>query len=305
MNGLLLVIGVCFFGAAVALVLRGSMLSRIRATDRLAEIDAYGFPRQQAEERTEGFGAALDRVAERLAGAVSPRLAGIEEVDLRQMMMAAGIYETTPRTFLGYRVLSALGVTALWAYGSSAAGIQPSLALLGLLLAALSGWVLPLTILRTRAERRLEEIDGELPELIDTLVVTVEAGLGFSGALQMAGREARGALADEIQLMVSEQSMGLSTSGSLENLGRRIDTPAMRSFVRSVLQGERLGVSTGEIMRGLAIEMRARRRAAAEERAQKAPVKILFPLVLFLLPAIFIVLLYPAVRGFSLAFGGG
>jgi tight adherence protein C len=305
MNGLLLVIGVCFFGAAVALVLRGSMLSRIRAADRLAEIDAYGFPRQQAEERTDGFAAALDRVAERLAGAVSPRLAGIEEVDLRQMMMAAGIYETTPRTFLGYRVLSALGTTALWAYGSSAADIQPSLALLGLVLAALSGWVLPLTILRTRAERRLEEIDGELPELIDTLVVTVEAGLGFSGALQMAGREARGALADEIQLMVSEQSMGLSTSGSLENLGRRIDTPAMRSFVRSVLQGERLGVSTGEIMRGLAIEMRARRRAAAEERAQKAPVKILFPLVLFLLPAIFIVLLYPAVRGFSLAFGGG
>jgi tight adherence protein C len=305
MNGLLLVIGVCLFGAAVALLLRGGMLSRIRAADRLSEIDAYGFPRPPAEENSGGLSAALDRVAERLAGAVSPRLAGIEELDLRQMMMAAGIYETTPRTFLGYRVLSALGVTALWAYGSSAAGIQPSLALLGIVLAAFTGWVLPLTILRTRAEGRLDEIDSELPELIDTLVVTVEAGLGFTGALQMAGREARGPLADEIQLMLSEQSMGLSTSGSLENLGRRIDTPAMRSFVRSVLQGERLGVSTGEIMRGLAIEMRARRRASAEERAQKAPVKILFPLVLFLLPAIFIVLLYPAVRGFSLAFGGG
>jgi tight adherence protein C len=221
------------------------------------------------------------------------------------MMMSAGIYETPPRTFLGYRVLAALGVTTLWAWFASTSGLQPGLALVGVLLAALSGWVLPLTILRTRAERRLEDIDGELPELIDTLVVTVEAGLGFTGALQLAGREARGPLADEIQLMLSEQSMGLSTAGSLENLGKRIDTAAMRSFVRSVLQGERLGVSTGEIMRGLAVEMRARRRAAAEARAQKAPVKILFPLVLFLLPAIFIVLLFPAVHSFSLAFGGG
>ena len=98
--------------------------------------------------------------------------------------------------------------------------------------------------------------------------------------------------------------MGLSTEEALSNLAARCDTPSMRSFVRSVLQGERLGVSIGSIMRNLAIEMRKTRRQTAEERAQKAPIKILFPLVFLIFPPIFIVLLYPAIHSFGQAFGG-
>ena len=88
--------------------------------------------------------------------------------------------------------------------------------------------------------------------------------------------------------------MGLSTAESLSNMMARIDSPSMRSFVRSILQGEQLGVSIGQIMRNLAAEMRKRRRAAAEERAHKAPIKMLFPLVFLIFPSLFIVLLYPA-----------
>jgi tight adherence protein C len=98
--------------------------------------------------------------------------------------------------------------------------------------------------------------------------------------------------------------MGLSTNDALRNMLDRADTPAMRSFVRSMLQGETLGVSIGQIMRNLAQEMRKRRRAAAEERAQKAPIKILFPLIFLIFPAMFVILLGPAVYSFIQAFKG-
>ena len=97
--------------------------------------------------------------------------------------------------------------------------------------------------------------------------------------------------------------MGLSTNEALRGMLDRTDTPGMRTFVRSVLQGEALGTSTGQIMRNLAIEMRKRRRAAAEERAQKAPVKILFPLVFLIFPAMFIVLLGPTFYSIGKIFG--
>jgi tight adherence protein C len=162
-----------------------------------------------------------------------------------------------------------------------------------------------MTIVRNRSRRRLEQIDYELPELIDLLVVTVEAGLGFNGSMQIAAERLDGALGDEMRLTLQEQSMGLSTDEAMRNLLARAETPAMRSFVRSIVQGETLGVSIGDILRNLAIEMRKRRRASAEERAQKAPIKILFPLIFLIFPAMFVILLAPAVFQFLEAFGGG
>jgi tight adherence protein C len=133
----------------------------------------------------------------------------------------------------------------------------------------------------------------------------VEAGLGFSGSLQIAAERLEGSLGDELRLAMQEQRMGLATNEALANMLDRCPTSAVRSFVRSVLQGETLGVSIGEILRNLAVEMRKRRRALAEERAQKAPIKILFPLVFLIFPAMFVILLGPAVFQFINAFGGG
>ena len=99
--------------------------------------------------------------------------------------------------------------------------------------------------------------------------------------------------------------MGLSIQEALLKMLDRIDTPSMRSFVRSVVQGETLGVSIGQIMRDLANEMRRRRRATAQERAQRAPIKILFPLVFLIFPPMFIILLGPALILFFRAFSGG
>jgi tight adherence protein C len=229
----------------------------------------------------------------------------VREAELRNELMAAGLYSTAPRMFLGYRLLCAVCVPAAWVWLGLASSFPPFLVALGAVMAVLAGWTAPMTVVRNRARRRLEQIDYELPELIDLLVVTVEAGLGFNGSMQVASERLDGPLGDEMRLTIQEQSMGLSTNEAMRNLLLRSETPAMRSFVRSIVQGETLGVSIGDIMRSLALEMRKRRRAAAEERAQKAPIKILFPLIFLIFPAMFVILLGPAVFQFLEAFGGG
>ena len=159
-------------------------------------------------------------------------------------------------------------------------------------------------VLKRRARQRTEAIDYELPELIDLLVVTLEAGISFIASLQMAAERLAGPLGVELRITLQEQRMGLTTNEALKGMLDRADTPGMRTFVRSVVQGETLGTSTGQIMRNLAGEMRKRRRSMAEERAQKAPIKILFPLVFLIFPAMFIVLLGPVVYSFGKIFGG-
>jgi tight adherence protein C len=218
--------------------------------------------------------------------------------------MAAGMYGTSPRKLIGYRIVSAVGMPFMSMWAASTAGYSGAVAVLALLFGVPIGWLAPMRIVRRRAQRRLEQIDYDLPELIDLLVVTVEAGLGLSGSFQVASERLRGPLGDELRLALQEQSMGLSTTEALRNMLERCDSPLMHSFVRSVLQGESLGVSIGQIMRDLATEMRKRRRQSAEERAQKAPTKMLFPLIFLIFPAIFVVLLVPAIFAFLEAFGG-
>jgi tight adherence protein C len=227
---------------------------------------------------------------------------------IQRDLIAAGLYDIKPGRFMGYRVLCAIGFPLLWIWLALTAGIKPAQAVLLTLIIAFLGWWMPARILQERAKQRLAEIDYQLPELIDLLVVTIEAGLGFVGSLQTAAGRLGDPLGQEIRLTLQEQSMGLSIQEAMLNMLSRCDTPSMRSFVRSIVQGETLGVSIGQIMRDLAHEMRRRRHALAQERAQKAPIKILFPLVLLIFPAMFIVLLGPAIFRFIDAlgsFGGG
>lgn len=301
---LLLLIGLILCGTAVALIVRAVTLPRMRAAATVERVGSYGFPAAEAPAPEAGrLTAALDQFAERLGAAMLPRLSGGDDAQVRTLLVSAGMYGTSPGKFLGYRTLSAITFTGLWMWMGSA-GFGPAPFLLITVIVALIGWTIPLSLLRVRSQRRLEAIDYELPQLIDSLVVTVEAGLGFNGALRMAARELRGPCGDEIQLTLQEQSMGLTMKEALENMSERVDLPSMRSFVRSVIQGESLGVSIGEIMRALAVEMRARRRAKAEERAQKAPIKMLFPLAFLIFPAMLIVLLFPAVNTLTETFSG-
>ncbi len=302
---IILLLGLVSTAFAVAMVARAFAMPRARAAETLEHIDAYGFTTAQPDAAgTGGVRVTFDGIASAVGGALAPRLGALHESQLRTMLMGAGLYRISPRQFLGYRVLAAFCVPAALSSTAALSGASRMVAVLAFPIAALAGWSVPATLVRRRAQRRFDKIDDDLPELIDLLVVTVEAGLGFSGSLQIASSRLEGPLGDELRLALQEQRMGLSTNEALRNMLVRCETPAMRSFVRSVLQGETLGVSIGEIMRALATEMRKRRRLGAEERAQKAPVKLLFPLIFLIFPAMFVVLLGPAVFQFLQAFGG-
>ena len=289
---LLLILGVGLLGVSITALLRALTTNRLKATERLSAIDEYGFSAESTAPDI-AFGADKSSVARLLSAigaAVTQRFGSIREEDIRAELMAAGIYGMSPRALIGYRVVTAFLLPTLVI-------VLGGLSLEFVALAAATvflGWMLPLVIVRRKARVRLQVIDRRLPDLIDLLVVTVEAGLGFSGALRLAAEHIQGPLSDELRLTLQEQTMGLGVDDALSNLAARADTPGMRAFVRALAQGERLGISIGQVMRNLAVDMRKRRRQMAEERAQKAPIKMLFPLVFLIFPAMFIVILAPA-----------
>jgi tight adherence protein C len=301
---IILLFGLALAGTSAVLVAKAAVMPRLRASESLGRIVSYGFTSQQTEDEGRGPARSVVDGMAALVGGAAGRFGGFREASLRRELVAAGIYGLAPRKFLGYRILCAVSVPATWLWFASTGGYSATVAFLGVPVALLMGWTAPMTIVRRRSRRRYEAIDYELPNLIDLIVVTVEAGLGFTGSIQLAAERFEGPLGDELRLTLQEQSMGLSGKEALRNLLERCDTPLMRAFVRSVLQGETLGVSIGQIMRDLAVDMRKRRRQAAEERAQKAPIKLLFPLVFLIFPAMFVVILGPAVFAFLKAFGG-
>ena len=168
--------------------------------------------------------------------------------------------------------------------------------------AGVGGWYAPVYYIELKRRKRMELVDKQMPDFIDLLVVTIEAGLGILASMRVASDSMTDPLGQELRLTLQEQRMGLSVGQAIESLGRRADCDNMRIFVRSITQGERLGVSIGTTMRNLSLEMRKRRRAKAEERAQKMPIKMLFPLIFFIFPALFIVILTPMVISIARAF---
>ena len=292
---LLLILGLIMLGAAVALIVRGTLGVSARTSETIHQISAYGFVTSNAAGESASARRPLDDLATTLGDFAGRRLSTLKEADYRKRLVAAGMYSMTARRLVGYQLLAGIGFGALWLWLGSVLNVNFLLFFLGVLFFAAVGWLGPLALVDGRARRRLEEVDYRLPELVDLLVVTIEAGVGFAGSLRIAAQRLKGPLGQELRLTLQEQNMGLSSTEALKHLSDRCQSPGVRSFVRSVIQGETLGVSIGQIMRNQALEMRKRRKAAAEERAQKAPVKMLFPLIFLIFPAIFVVLLVPAV----------
>jgi tight adherence protein C len=302
---LILILGLLLVAGAVALILQGWRFSHARTAETIEQIGAYGFSakRPVEAESSAQSGGAVARIAEQV-GSLAPSVATGGQRAIRKQLIAAGLYDTSPRTVVGYRILLAAGLPLVWLWLAAATGFPFAIIVVGVIFLAIVGWILPMLALNRRARERMNKIDYELPELIDLLVVTLEAGISFIASLQMAAERLTGPLGVELRITLQEQRMGLTTNEALKGMLARADTPGMRTFVRSVVQGETLGTSTGQIMRNLALEMRKRRRSVAEERAQKAPIKILFPLVFLIFPAMFIVLLGPVVYSFGKIFGG-
>jgi tight adherence protein C len=291
----LFVIGVLLVAITGRLLAHAIALPRLRFKRHLRELLDYGFqPDPEADEDPRGqLNSALKTLAERIGRLAIANLSRLPQLR-RGELAAAGFYEVSPEAIHGYRALAATFFALLVALGGFAIAGPSLITLLVVLAAAAAGWQLPAIAIRHRGTARLEDIDKELPELIDLLIATVEAGMGFGGALGLAANRLKGALGDEVRLTVRQQNLGISTSEALEDMLERCDTQSMRGFVRTIVRGEEMGLSIAPILRELATDMRRRRRQASQERMHKAPVKILFPLMFLIMPALMIVLFYPA-----------
>jgi tight adherence protein C len=302
---ILLLIGLLLLGTAVALITRGVIAARLRTADNLDQIGRYGFTGTPELTPTGGVRGFIDSTAAGIGQFLSENLHLVNEERLRKSLVAAGMYRTSPRTLIGYQLLFGIAAPTAWLFFALGAGTSTALAILAAIFFAFIGWFAPGFIIQRRAESRLFRIDRSMPELIDLLVVSVEAGLSLSAAIQLAGERMKGPLGDELRIVLQEQRMGLSPVQALENMVGRCPTPAVEAFARAMMQGQALGVSVGQILRSLAIEMRKRRRAQVEQQAQKAPIKMLFPLVFMIFPALFVVILGPAIVSIFHALKGG
>jgi tight adherence protein C len=188
----------------------------------------------------------------------------------------------------GATVGGAILAVALAAAGGGAAGVLFLPALCGL------GFLGPDFVLNFKIRSRREAVRSELPDALDLLAVSVEAGLGFDGAVTKLTEHMDGPLIEEFARMLNEIRVGEARAVALRKMADRVDAAELSSFVRAVIQAEQLGISLGRILRVQAADTRMRRQAAAEEKAMKAPIKMLFPTVMFIFPSMFIVVLGPA-----------
>ncbi len=163
-----------------------------------------------------------------------------------------------------------------------------------LVLKPAAGFFLPDLLLKNKADKRQADILKSLPDVLDQITVGVEAGLGFDAAMARTAKSTEGPFAQELMRTLQHVSAGLSRAEALRGLANRNKVPELRQFVGAILQAEQYGVPMAQVLRVQAAEQRRRRRQRAEEKAMKLPVKVLFPLVLCILPTLFIVLIGPA-----------
>jgi len=172
----------------------------------------------------------------------------------------------------------------------------------GFLGLCLLGYFVPNIVLVNKIQRRQAQIRKALPDSIDLLTISVEAGLGFDAALAHVSRNTSGPLADEFYRTLQEVQLGRSRSEAMRNLADRSSVPELSTFVLAMVQADVFGVSVANVLRIQSREMRKKRRQMAEERAMKVPIKVLFPVLFCIFPALFVVILGPAIMRIAAAF---
>lgn len=222
---------------------------------------------------------------------------------LDQMLSLAGRPPSIP---LG-RLLAAkpaLGLAgALFGLFLGTAGSNPLLKLLGAV-AFLLGYFIPDLLLLSKGQERQKAIQLELANTLDQMLISVEAGLGFEGAMARAGQNGTGPLAEELVRTLQDMQVGRSRRDSYLGLAQRTSSPELRSFVQAVVQADAYGIAISRVLRVQAKVMRVKRRQRAEEKAMKLPVMVLFPLLFFIFPVLFIAILGPTVIRAIAAFTG-
>lgn len=286
---------VATFLTAVA-ILTVPFASRARVRQSLSHLSAYELSEADADEQEPAF---MDRIAwpllDKIGKFAGRRTDAGRTERIRQKLILAGVRSFSAEKFTSIKL--ALAGIALLVY---LVIILPWLILtgrplwIGLVLVAL-GFFAPDFWLQRRIENRQRQIGATLADSIDILTIGIEAGLAFDSALAKVAKNMDGPLSEELGRMLGELQIGVSRREALRNLGDRTTIGELQSFCSTLIQADTLGISIGKILRTEANEIRTRRRQAAEEQALKTPVKLVFPIVLCILPAIMIVILGPAI----------
>ncbi len=217
----------------------------------------------------------------------------------------AGIFEPEAvERFLVNRILGWIFVpiwTAVWIFWNPLGWTGWRLLLL-IGFGAMLGILGPSNALDKKVTTRQETIRRQLPDVLDLLVISVEAGLGFEQALDRVVNNVPGDLSDEFMRVLGESRAGATRADALRSMESRCDIPEIRSFVLAMIQADQFGVSIGRVLRAQADELRIKRRQYAQEKAQKAPVKMMIPMVFCIFPALFVVVLGPAIINITKAF---
>ena len=179
---------------------------------------------------------------------------------------------------------------------------SPRIGIMILVLAPVIGWCLPASWLTRKVNERQAAILKDLPDTLDLLAISVEAGMGFEGALEIVCSHFNSPLSEEFSRTLHEMELGLPRRDAFQNLKRRTEVPELSNFVLALPQADALGIPIGRVLKTQATEMRNKRRQWAREKAAKLPVKMLFPLIGFVFPSILVVIMGPAASGISQAF---
>lgn len=295
---LLLALLIALVAGAAALLYMGVRSSKatVKIEERLAQYVDVPVSMEELElslpfgERVVApFVLKLARTASRL----TPR-SNVES--LRQQLLEAGSPSRIgPTEFLGLRIVVGGLAGGAFFLMFALTGADLTQLLLFPAVVAVLGYMIPGIWLSRKIKDRKKEIQLSLPDAIDLLTISVEAGLGFDPALQRVAEKWDNELTREFQRMLSEIRMGKSRREALREMANRINVDDLNVFIASIVQADQLGVSIAQVLRVQSRQMRMRRRQRAEAKAHKAPIKMLFPMIMLIFPAMYVVILGPAI----------
>ncbi|MGZ4632259.1 MAG: type II secretion system F family protein [Actinomycetes bacterium] len=264
--------------------------------DQLAIAPVVGQYRPVDEPIAVPFAASMAALARRLSpSSVAQRLQ-------RRLDIAGNPAGLTPDRLLGFKGLALVAGGSLGALFGARHGVIALL--VGAAVMALAGFYLPDVLVYNSGLKRQDALRRTLPDALDMLTISVEAGLGFDAALSQVARNTTGPLSGEFFRVLQEMQIGKSRAQAFQDLAERTTVAELQVFVSALVQADRQGIPVASVLREQAREMRLKRRQRAEEAAAKAPVKILFPLVVCIFPTMFVVIIGPGVIQIVHAFSG-
>lgn len=298
-----------FLGIFVSLAAVGVFTNEARGVSKsLAVVEAFSAaPQALKEELDPSFNdRVLNPLLNRLNG-LGRRLTPNDYSDRikKKLDVAGNPVGWTVDRIISLKVLG-IGVGALLGLGLAfLLSLSFLQGVLAVALVAVLGYYGPNLWLYQKGYDRTMAMQRALPDALDLLTISVEAGLGFDAALAQVARNTEGPLAEELARVLQEMQIGLGRSRALRAMGERATLADIRSFTSAMVQADAFGIPIGQVLRVQSQEIRLKRRQRAEEQAQKVPVKIMIPLVLFILPCLFIAVIGPAVIGMIGIFGSG